>query len=48
MSARITLSGAGYDYLYMGTGAEADADAGKASWVKWEDEVPYISDEGVA
>lgn len=47
MSARITLSGAGYDYLYMGTGAEADADAGKASWVKWEDEVPYISDEGV-
>ena len=47
MTARITLSGQGYDYLYMGTGAEADADAGKASWIKWEDEVTYTSDEGV-
>lgn len=46
MSARITLSGVGYDYLYMGTGAEADADAGKAAWIKWEDEVVYTSDEG--
>lgn len=37
MTAKITLSGTGYDYLYVGTSAEAAAD--KSKWI------PYVVDK---
>lgn len=38
MTAKLTLSGTGYDYLYVGTSAEA-ALADKSKWI------PYVEDE---
>ena len=38
MTAKLTLSGTGYDYLYVGTSAEA-ALADKSQWI------PYVEDE---
>lgn len=40
MTAKITLSGTGYDYLYVGTSAEA-ALADKSKWI------PYVVDKMV-
>ena len=36
MTAKVTLSGTGYDYLYAGTSAKAAADS--ANWVKFVEE----------
>lgn len=41
ITALFMLSSTGYEYLFLGTGAQAEGQ--EAQWIKWKDEVTYLS-----